>query len=432
MLEILNGAVMPVMLAFCGAVLAFETRLHRILSPRRFFRDLKESAAGSGTSPWRAMCTALAGTLGVGNVAGVATAVTAGGPGAVMWMWIGALVSMSVKYGEVVLAVKYRRSDGVRHYGGSMYTMRDGMRKYIKRGSGVLGGVFAALCIVNSLVMGNVIQSGSACAVFPDLPKYLVGSLLAVGVVAVAVGGKEKITSFMSSLIPVLSAVYIILSLTVIFMNLRLLPEIFGDILKGAFTVKGVTGGTVGLGMREALRYGVTRGIFSNEAGCGTAPTAHAASDVKSPHHQGCFGIFEVIADTLVLCSMTAFVILIYEKKNTLTGLDGVPLTLSAFGDVLGGGAYCAIGVSVILFAYATLAAGLYYANTAIGYFTESKLPCAVYAAVSSVLAFSGRLINTGVAWALADLTVGVMTVVNVTVLLVMGREVPEEARKKR
>ena len=423
----LNTYIMPVMLILCGCILAYKIRLHRILSPYNFIKALKDSQKSSGVSPAKAMCTALAGTLGVGNIAGVATAITAGGAGAVMWMWIGAVVSMSVKYGEVALAVKYRNKANDTYYGGAMYTIKEGLKKRIGRQKAkLLGGAFAVMCLVNSFVTGNIVQSNSAATVFPSVSPKVIGTVFALGIIIITAIGTKRISSITYALIPPLSAVYILLSLSVIVRNMSYLPSVLSDITNSAFSIRAAAGGAAGIGIREAIRFGITRGIFSNEAGCGTAPTAHASADTKSPHHQGCFGIFEVIADTLILCSMTAFVILIGKKKYPalLTDFDGVPLTLEVFEKLLGNSAYYIIGVSVILFAFATIIAQLYYGKIAIGYFTGSKHSEALYALLASVCAYLGAGMDATPMWITADIVVGVMTAINVCVLFLLRDEI--------
>lgn len=428
--EILNGYIMPFLLVLCGVILAVKIRLFKILSPKNFFVTLSTSQEENGTSPMKAMCTALAGTLGVGNIAGVATALSAGGAGALMWMWIGAIVSMSVKYGEVALAVKYRRRGKDGFYGGSMYTIKDGLSKLTGKRTAVLfGGSFAVLCIVNSLVTGNIVQTNSASAAVDFCDSRFVGLAVAVSILLIGFTGQKKVQSITFGLIPLLSLAYILLSMSVILRNAYLLPEIVSDVIKGAFSVRAAGGGALGLGVRKALRFGITRGIFSNEAGCGTAPSAHASADVKSPHHQGCFGIFEVVSDTLILCSMSAFVILIADKKFALiSSFDGVPLTLEAFKVTLGDAAYYIVAVSVVLFALATVMAQLVYGNTALSYFTKSKYAVKVYVILTSVCAYLGSVISTETMWQFADLTVGVMTVVNTLVLLVLSKEIGNES----
>ena len=429
--EILNGVVLPISLVLCGTILAFRIKLFQILMPAGFFRDLRSAGAGNGTSPFVSLCTALAGTLGVGNIAGVATAIGSGGPGAVFWMWIGAAVCASVKYGEVTLAVKYRRQKGNRYYGGAMYTIRDGLSGKIGyRGASALGGLFAILYTANSLVMGNLIQSNSAATVTNDgRVRLIICIILAAGVAAVAASGPGKIGRVTSTLIPPLSLVYIAISIYVIVSNGSLLPTVFRDIFSGAFNFRAAAGGTAGFGIKEAVRYGVTRGIFSNEAGCGTSPTAHAEANVDLPHKQGCFGIFEVFFDTPVLCTMTAIVILIGRQKYGITGDGGVEDTLFVFQKLAGTYAFSIIGISVVLFAYATVIAQLYYGRTAIGYLTHSRIPQIAFSIVTVAVTALGGFVEPGIIWTVADTVVGIMTVINVIVLITLSGTVAKEAK---
>ncbi len=426
---------MPVMLILCGGVLAYKIKLFKILSPRRFVRTLTDAETQRGVSPFMAMATALAGTLGVGNIAGVATAITAGGAGAVLWMWVGALFSMSVKYGEVVLAVKYRKhSKEIGFFGGSMYTIRDGFKRILgARSATILGGAFALLCLVNSLVMGNVLQSNAAAVSIDGVPGKVIGISFAAVILVIAIFGTSRITSYAYLLIVPLSVVYMLITGVIIIANAYLLPKILGDIFKGAFTFSAAAGGAVGYTVKEALRFGITRGIFSNEAGCGTSPTAHASANTKSPHHQGCFGIFEVIADTLVLCSMTAFVILIGKERfpASLGSLDGVPLTLEAIASLLSPIAAEIIGFSVVLFAFATIVAQIYYGNVSAQYFTSSKAAPWVFVILSAVAAYLGSVIDADSVWPIADLIIGVMTILNVCVLFILRGEIAAEAKEE-
>ncbi len=424
--SVLNGIILPSLIILSGIILSIKIKLYRILFPKRFIKDIAEASCDKKSSPVKSMCTALAGTLGVGNIAGVSTAIISGGPGAVFWMWIGAVVSMSVKYAEVSLAVKYRNRDrNGNHFGGTMYTIKKAMKKYVgKNNASFLGGVFALLCIANSFIMGNLIQSNAASSVFQSESQNI-GLILAICLLVTAVVGFKRISSITFFLIPPLSAIYIIFSLSIIFRYYYLIPTIVVRIIKYATSARAVTGGICGFGIKEAIRFGITRGIFSNEAGCGTSPSAHASADVKSPHHQGCFGIFEVIADTLILCTMTALVILIYDSTvGTGQCTSGIELALNAFKNLLGVGAYYIIGVSVILFAFATLIAQLYYGDIAIGYFTDSKIPRRVFVGLSVVLCYMGSVIKPGVIWIWADIIIGVMTVTNTVVLLVLRNQV--------
>lgn len=431
----LCGVLTPLVVCAGGLILAFAVRLPRLLAPRRFLSALLDSPRTEGTSPFTSLTMALAGTLGVGNITGVAAALVSGGPGAIFWMWLGALFSMSLKYGEVALAVRYRRGGNGAYYGGAMYYLCDGLgRRFPGRSFRTFGVFFALLCVLNSLVTGNLIQANSAAAVVPFLPKAVSGFLLALLLACSLAMGVDKIGRITSRLIPLLSGLYAVLSLAVFFTHLSLLPALLSSVFRSAFSFRAAAGGLFGATAKEAIRFGVTRGIFSNEAGCGTSPTAHASADAKSPFHQGCFGIFEVIVDTLILCSMTAFVILTasYGPSGLLSlssfspdgAANGTSLAIDAFASLLGAPVAPLLSVSVLLFAYATMLAQLYYGTAAIRFCTGKRLPRYLYFALSVGCAFAGAVTRMDTLWLLADWVVCVMTVINVSVLLLLRREI--------
>lgn len=400
---------MPVLLLGTGLLFSAKLKFFWLTHPIRFLRTLKSGFAGGGQTPLRAMSIALAGTLGVGNIAGVATAITAGGAGAVFWMWISATLAMAVKYAETCLAVAHRRRGSGGWYGGAMYYIADTVSPF-------LGGVFAVLCLANTVITGNVIQSNAAASVYSDtVPPLAVGIVMCVLALAVTVGPVKRISDVTIRLIPFLSAVYVFLSLGIIFLNFGKLPSVFSEIFSSAFDLRAVGGGIGGYGISRALRFGVTRGILSNEAGCGTAPTAHASADTDSPHKQGAFGIFEVFVDTILVCTMTALVILLLPKFG---GEDGVRLSVLAYRTFAGEIAGHVISVSVILFAYATVVCQSYYGAVALGYFTKSPAAKKVYLVVFAAACVIGSVIAPPVMWGIADLCVSLMTALNVGVLL--------------
>lgn len=406
---ILSGIILPLVLIICGIWFGFKLRFFYILRPRRVVRCLLDSSKEGGISPFRALTVALAGTLGVGNMAGVATAIVAGGAGALFWMWISALCAMSIKYIEVSLAVATRKNENGRWRGGAMY--------YIKwifsgRAGKALSAVFALFCIANSLLTGNMVQVNSAVSAF-SAPPLLVSAVIGIVGVWIATGGGRRISGATLFLIPLLSVSYMIICLAVIFNNIERLPQILEKIAQGAFSLRSASGGVGGFVMARAMRYGVTRGIFSNEAGCGTSPTAHAEADTKSPHHQGCFGIFEVFADTIVLCTMTGFVILLAGESS----LDGIPLTLHAFGILAGPWAKSLIAVSVVLFALATVISQASYGLSALEYLSRSRSLRRTYLCLIPMASLGGAVISADAMWQIADLVVSVMTVVNVLAL---------------
>lgn len=433
----LSGILLPVLLIAAGVFFGLKLRFFWLLHPIKTVRTLLAAEGKDGTSPFAALTMALAGTLGVGNIAGVATAITAGGAGAVFWMLFGAFTAMAVKYAEVYLAVLFRRyrtenGHSVR-YGGAMYYIRDGFLgaahgRMAKRAGALLGGVFAVLCAVNALLTGNVIQVRAAVSCV-EIPPLLFGVLFAIPATSLMTGGMRHLSRLTVVLIPLLSALYILLSGVILVTNAGEIPRVCGEIVRDAFRFDAVGGGVLGLTVSRAVRFGITRGIFSNEAGCGTAPTAHAAADTVSPHHQGCFGIFEVFADTVLLCTLTALVILLYENGG---GLDGIELSLAAY-TCLGreaGGAWLGIAadsfmrISVVLFAFATVVCQSFYGVEAIRYFIPSKSARTCYIILSAAAILTGSLIQPDVMWQIADVVVSGMTVLNVLCLFFLRRHV--------
>lgn len=415
----------PAVLLLSALVLLPYVPLRRLIRPVTFFRTLCDRPENAETSPAASLSLALAGTLGVGNITGVTSALLSGGPGAVFWMWTGAVVSIVVKYAEVFLAVKFRREDRNGKYGGAMYYIRDGLRCSGNR-SAVCGAVFAVLCGVNALVTGTVVQANAAACIFPERYRLTCGFLLALALIASLLYGRKRMEKITSRLMPPLTAAYMLLSGTVLVKNAALLPEIFAEIVRCAFVPRAVFGGTVGFTVREALRCGVMRGIFSNESGCGTSPTAHAAADTKSPHHQACFGVVEVVFDTLVLCTMTAFVLLCADRTAFplpwKTDADVSAVTLGAFRALAGDAAYFILCAAVVLFAYAAIAAQITYGSAAVRFLTKKKLPLLLYFAASAVCTVVGAVIASPLMWTMADIVLGTMTVLNGTALILLRR----------
>ena len=434
------GVMTPLLLLGAGIWFGVRLRFFWFLHPRQCFAAIRGAAESGGTSPGAALSMALAGTLGVGNIAGVATAITAGGAGAVFWMLLGALLAMGVKYAEVYLAVRYRRPDGAgRYHGGAMYYIRDGLEARARtergrRAARFAGGIFAFLCLINALLTGTLVQVRSAAECVP-LPALAFGLLFAAAAIYVTRRGMARAARVTSVLIPALCALYILLSLLILLPRCSELPAVFARIWRGAWETRPALGGAAGLGVSRAIRYGITRGIFSNEAGCGTAPTAHAAANTKSPHHQGCLGIFEVFADTVVLCTLTALVILLYHNGE---GADGAALTVAAFsrlcgesfGTWFGRAAQLLLRASVVLFAFATVLCQSCYGAQAIRYFTAPARARRMYALLLAAAVLAGALISPSLMWRLADSVVCVMTCANVIFLLLLSREV--EGYKKR
>ena len=383
----INGIVwgIPAMVLILGAGLLLSclckfpqfTRLGYIMK-NTLGKALKKSDGPSkagAVSPFKAMCTALAASIGTGNIAGVSGAIAIGGPGAVFWMWISALVGMCTKYSEVTLAVKYRERNSQGDWvGGPMY--------YIKNGLGQkwtwLAVIFALFGGLASFGIGNLTQVNTIASTVNEAISGFVSTsesqqgmiALAVGVVCavivfiVLVGGIQRIGDVCALLVPVMAIIYVIASLIVIFVNITAVPAAFSAIFVGAFNPKAVAGGVAGATIKTAITKGVGRGIFSNEAGLGSAPIAHAAADVEDPVEQGIYGVFEVFMDTIVVCTMTSMVVLLGVGVNNIEyGVDkGAALTIEGFKSVFGGTIPAVVvAICLTLFALSTMLTwGLY------------------------------------------------------------------------
>ncbi len=418
----LGTVLTPLSLLAAALLLLTKIPLRRVFSPGEFVRTMRERSGRS------ALSMALAGTLGVGNITGVASALIAGGPGAVFWMWVGSVVSMVVKYAEVYLAVAYRRRTRDGYVGGAMYYLRDGLSGKLPYGAAsAVGSGFAVLCLANALVTGNIVQANAAACIVPEEARPGCGLVLAGLVILSLLYGAKRIERITAKLMPPLTGVYMAVAAGILIKNAALVPEVLSEIVGSAFGGCALVGGTVGFTVREGVRFGVMRGIFSNEAGCGTSPTAHASADTDDPHRQACMGVAEVVFDTLVLCTMTALVLLIAERRYGIlpwkTDADTAAVTLEAFGMLGGEAVRWVLTVAVVLFAYATILAQLYYGTVAMGYLTGKRLPLLGYYAVSAVCTVVGAVIAPPVMWTVADALIGGMTVVNcIAVTRVMPR----------
>lgn len=398
---------------FCGffQFTHFKNMLRETLG--KIFRGGR--GKGGGISPFQAVSTALAGTMGVGNITGVATALVLGGPGAIFWMWVSALFGMMTKYAEVVLAVRFRGTDkNGAHCGGPMRYLSKGLH------APLLAAAFSALCVAASFGIGNMAQSnaisGALLASF-SVPVWVSGIAAALAVGLVVVGGIRRIGKIAELTIPLMSVLYILFALLVIVQNLSAVPAAFGEIISGAFTPRSALGGCGGWGIARAMRFGFARGVFSNEAGLGSAPIAHAAADTDSPVRQGMWGMFEVFADTLVCCTLTALVLL-------TTGVLELPLesgamTSAAFSHGLGelGGAF--VSVSLVFFALSSMLGWCYYGESCLNYLTHGNgLIRGVYRFLFLILIPVGAVTRLETVWEISDTLNGLMALPNLIGLL--------------
>ncbi len=417
------GAVMPVMLLIAGLGFGIKLRFFYIFHPIKTAQQRLHTREG-GIAPIRAASMALAGPLGVGNITGVTAAIAAGGAGAVFWMWCSALAAMSVKYAETYLAVLYRRCGRDGGFGGAPFYIADGIKGRIGRS---LGAVFAVLCVVNSLTVGNVLQvNAAACACEQSLgtPEAVTGCVLALITAAVALGGAKRISAITSRLIPAASVIYILMCCAVTLCYRELIGEVTVRIFAEAFDFSSAAGGVGGFMLSRAVRYGVTRGVLTNEAGSGTSPTAHACAEAVSPSAQGCLGIFEVFADTIVICSFTAYAVLIGEELGVLASEDAIASVCELFGLVLGRLADPLLTVCVLVFVISTLVAQFYYGKIALVFLGAERRWSTPYLASFMLASVLGALALPSVMWLISDLTVGVMTVTNVICLGLMRKKV--------
>ena len=426
---LLTGGLIPPLLLIVGVFFLIYLRGYPWRAPKRMLSAFVGEKKGERTSSFRAMMLALAGTLGVGNIVGVANAIAIGGAGAVFWMWISALFSMILKYAEILLAVSHRRTDKKGSYfGGAVYYIRDCFRaRRWERLAMVVPAVFAVLFVVNALSIGCVVQVRAVGETLEDvvgIPTVYSGVLLVMLTLPLLAKGIKGISALTEYLVPIMTAGYVILSVAVLILRRDVLGEALLSIWQGALTPASAAGGVSGFLLSRALRVGTMRGLLSNEGGCGTAPTAHAEADAKSPAHQGVWGIFEVFADTIVLCTATALVILVSGVDSTS---GGVMMTVGAYSSVLGGFAEWFFSAAVFCFGYATLLCWGSYGMESVRFLSAKKRWRALYILVFGLCILFGVRAAPEFVWSIGDFGIAAMTAINLFVLILLRREVREE-----
>ena len=427
----LCGSIVPIALFIYSIFFFIKLRGKPMMTPGVIIKSAFTKKKKNGTSPIRAVIFALAGTLGVGNIVGVASAIALGGAGAVFWMWVSAFFAMILKYSEVVLALLHRRSRNGENFGGAMYYMKDYFHSRKRNIIAIIYSfVFSALCLVNGFTMGSVIQSNAIAQSFVATFKInpvLIGTLLAILSVVVFLFNGKKVFSLCEKLVPFVSVLYILMSFAVIFPSYDKLPSVIAEIFEGAFSISAVAGGGVGFLISNALRYGTIRGLFSNEAGCGTAPIAHATSNTDSPCEQGFLGIIEVFIDTILVCSVTAFVILL--NKDVAFGFIENPMLMVyyAFSASLGSVSGVLLSISVFLFAFATIVCWGYYGKECVYFISKGNAKEKIYYLFYIFTVFLGSYISLDLVWQIADFAVGVMTLMNLFILGKMSGEIRKE-----
>ena len=395
----------------------------------RIFR--RKDASDGAMTPFQAVCTALAATVGTGNIAGVAGAIAIGGPGAVFWMWCSALLGMCTKFAEVTLAVHFReRNKNGELVGGPMY--------YIKNGLGsrwqflaVLYSLFGVLTVfgtgnatqVNTIVTAidsALLATGNGLnGILPTL-NLIVGVVVAMMVAMVLLGGVKRIGSVTEKLVPFMALFYIVLALGVVALNYRRFPAVLASIVGGAFDPQAVTGGAIG-SVFLSMQKGVSRGIFSNEAGLGTGSIAHACADTRKPVKQGMFGIFEVFADTIVICTLTAMVILCSGVPVGYGSAAGAELTISGFTATYGGWSSIFTAVALCCFAFSTIIGWGLYGSRCIEFLFHTDKVVEPFLVVYSFVSILGATVDLGLLWSIADTFNGLMSIPNLIALLLLS-----------
>ena len=394
----------------------------------RIFR--KRDASDGAITPFQAVCTALAATVGTGNIAGVAGAIAIGGPGAIFWMWVSALFGMCTKYAEVTLAVHYREINANGELvGGPMYYIKNGLSKKWHW----LAYLFAAFGVLTVFGTGNATQVNTiTTAINSALLNYnvisesavstsnlIIGIIIAILIAMILLGGIIRIGHVTEKLVPFMALLYILLGLGVILLNIQNVPAVFASIFRGAFQPRAVTGGIV-LSMFTSLKKGVSRGIFSNEAGLGTGSIAHACADTKKPVKQGMFGIFEVFTDTIVICTLTALVILCSGVAVDYGKAAGAELTILGFTSTYGSWVSIFTAVAMCCFAFSTAVGwGLYGARCIEFLFSEKVIK--PFMVIYSLVAILGATANLGLMWSIAETFNGLMAIPNLIALFLLS-----------
>lgn len=444
-IESINSAVndfiwgVPAMICIIGVglVLSFRTKFIQIrkfpyamkVTIGRMFK--KKEAADGAMTPFRAVCTALAATVGTGNIAGVAGAIAIGGPGAVFWMWISAILGMCTKFSEVTLAVHFReKNEKGELVGGPMYYIKNGLKKHWHW----LAYLFSIFGVLTVFGTGNATQVNTiTTAIDSALENYgimsgdsaktvnlIIGIILAALLAMILLGGIKRIGQVTEKLVPFMALLYIVFAIGVIALNIQNIPSVFSLIIEGAFNPASVTGGAVG-SFFVSMKKGVSRGIFSNEAGLGTGSIAHACADTRKPVKQGFFGIFEVFVDTIVICTLTALVILCSEVPINFGSAAGAELTISGFTSTYGSWVSIFTAVAMCCFAFSTIVGWGLYGARCIEFLFGSKVN-KPFMLVYSLVAIVGATMDLGLLWSIAETFNGLMAIPNlIAVFLLSG-----------
>ncbi|MCQ2519393.1 MAG: alanine:cation symporter family protein [Lachnospiraceae bacterium] len=407
-----------------------------------FHKDTHNKSEVGAVSQFQALCTALAATIGTGNIAGVAAAICVGGPGAVFWMWVAALLGMMTNYSENILGIYYRRKNAENEWsGGPMYYLRDGLGSYkgMKNVGKVLAVVFACFAVLASFGIGNLgqinkITLNMESAFFSDMAvpavagvsiiRWFIGVILMIIGGFIILGGLKRIAAVAERVVPFMAIVYVVGALIIMCCHITSIGAMIASIFKFAFGAKAVAGGAAGTALSLAIKNGCKRGIFSNEAGLGSSVMVHSNSNVKEPVKQGLWGIFEVFADTIIVCTMTAIVCLSSGAIDLSTGapvgdVDSATLVAKAFGGIFGKPGEWFIAIAVLLFAFTTVMGWSHYGSKAVEYLFGVK-GAKVYRIIFVLMIISGALLDNSLAWDISDTFNGLMMIPNLIGVLAL------------
>mgnify|MGYP000100920151 FL=1 len=439
--QAVNGFIwgVPAMICIIGVGLLLSVRT-RFIQVRKFGAALKNTigkifdktqAKDGSMSPFQAVCTALAGTVGTGNIAGVAGAIALGGPGAIFWMWCSAFLGMCTKFSEVTLAIHFREKNANGEYvGGPMYYIKNGLSKkwHFLAVLYALFGVLTVFGTGNATQVNTIVSSIHSAlhnlhiidGTVDERANLIFGIFIAAFVAMVLLGGIQRIGQVSEKLVPFMAALYVILAIGVVILHISRVPAVLAMIFKSAFTPQAATGGIIG-SMFLSMKKGVSRGIFSNEAGLGTGSIAHACADTNNAVHQGMFGIFEVFMDTIVICTLTGLVILLGAPNIVYGQAAGAELTISGFTATYGGWVSIFTAVAMCCFAFSTIIGWGLYGSRCIEFLGGEKLVRPFLVAYSFV-SIIGATINLGLLWDIADTFNGLMAIPNlIAVFLLSG-----------
>ncbi len=450
---LINGMVWGwpalILLGFVGVLMTFMTGFFQITHFRYWIKHtigaifsdkhITDHTSDKTISQFQSLCTALAATVGTGNIVGVAGAIAVGGPGAVFWMWVIAFFGMMTNYSENVLGILYRRKNKDGEWcGGAMYYLRDGLGsiKGCRAIGSALAVLFSLFCLLASFGIGNMSQVNSMVSNVNHafgIPNIATGIFLVAAVGLVIIGGIKRIAAFTEKLVPFMVILYLLGSIVIVCMNASNIPSVFSMIFKGAFALKSAAGGVVGSGIALAMQMGMKRGVFSNEAGLGSSVMVHSSSNVREPVRQGMWGIFEVFADTIIVCTLTALVLLSSGLIDFSTGqlteaaeaVGSSALMSFAFEQHFGSAGAAFIAIAILLFAYSTVLGWSHYGSKAFEYlFGTSAI--IVYRVIFVVVVLAGSVLEAQLAWDISDTFNGLMMIPNLIGVLVLSPQVRE------